>query len=340
MLTINATGDTTLHTAGKYCPEDILVKVPAGGSGGGSVETCTVKAIKVNSATDTNGERLCSFATFTAFDNDTFQAKTIDNTVDGITFENVVCGSSFCMECYNGDLITENCSLVTQMSSAFKSSICILQINGDGFIKQLATKPCFVRDTRISLSNGTTKLVQDITYDDELLVWDFDNTRYSSAKPLWIKKVQTASYYYRCEFDNGIILNLVGSDGKCHRVFDVDNNLFEYATDCVGNTIAVQNGVSRLISCERVYELVEFYNIITEYHLNLFANSVLTSCRLNNLYPIENMQFVKDNRPNIPKEEYAGVDDSFYYGLRLGERDPEYVGSINEYIKHLQSIMA
>jgi hypothetical protein len=41
MITINATGDTTLHTAGKYCPEDILVKVPAGGSGG-SVETCTV----------------------------------------------------------------------------------------------------------------------------------------------------------------------------------------------------------------------------------------------------------------------------------------------------------
>lgn len=28
MLTINATGDTTLHTAGKYCEEDILIKVP------------------------------------------------------------------------------------------------------------------------------------------------------------------------------------------------------------------------------------------------------------------------------------------------------------------------
>lgn len=42
MITINATGDTTIHTANKYCPEDILVKVPAGGSGGGSVETCTV----------------------------------------------------------------------------------------------------------------------------------------------------------------------------------------------------------------------------------------------------------------------------------------------------------
>jgi hypothetical protein len=28
MITIKATGDTTLHTAGKYCEEDILVQVP------------------------------------------------------------------------------------------------------------------------------------------------------------------------------------------------------------------------------------------------------------------------------------------------------------------------
>ena len=33
MITINATGDTTLHTAGKYCAEDILVKVPVGSGG-------------------------------------------------------------------------------------------------------------------------------------------------------------------------------------------------------------------------------------------------------------------------------------------------------------------
>ena len=31
MIEIVATGDTTLHTAGKYCQEDILVKVPTGG---------------------------------------------------------------------------------------------------------------------------------------------------------------------------------------------------------------------------------------------------------------------------------------------------------------------
>lgn len=33
MITIQATGDTTLHTAGKYCEEDILVKVPSSSGG-------------------------------------------------------------------------------------------------------------------------------------------------------------------------------------------------------------------------------------------------------------------------------------------------------------------
>lgn len=29
MIEIQATSDTTIHTAGKYCEEDILVKVPS-----------------------------------------------------------------------------------------------------------------------------------------------------------------------------------------------------------------------------------------------------------------------------------------------------------------------
>lgn len=51
MIEIQATGDTTLHTAGQYVEEDILVKVPAGSggsSGGASIETCTVTMVISN----------------------------------------------------------------------------------------------------------------------------------------------------------------------------------------------------------------------------------------------------------------------------------------------------
>ena len=66
----------------------------------------------------------------------------------------------------------------------------------------------------------------------------------------------------------------------------------------VGKTTYTEAGESKVLSCELIQEEVEFYNIITDYHINLFANGVLTSCRYNNLYPIQDMKFVKDDRLN------------------------------------------
>lgn len=206
------------------------------------------------------------------------------------------------------------------------------QIDDDAIIDYFI---CFARNTLILLADGTTKPVQDITYDDTLLVWDFDNSCYSSARPLWIKQEQTASYYYCCEFDNGTELKLVGSNGRCHRVFSLDRNMFESATECVGERVMTNNSVAKLVSCERIDEPVEFYNIITDTHLNLYAEGVLTSCRLNNLYPIKDMKFVKDDREVLPLDAYEGIKENFYCGLRLAEQKSENVGMINGYVANL-----
>lgn len=219
-----------------------------------------------------------------------------------------------------------------------QKGVWVVIVDNDLTLYEVA--PCFVRGTQISLSNHAFKNVEDIKYDDELLVWDFDNGCYASSKPIWIKKVQTTHYYYQCEFDNGVTIKLVGSNGKCHRVFNVDDNIFESATDCVGKNIMTENGISKLIKCEKVYESVEFYNIITNYHLNLFANSVLTSCRLNNLYPIQNMKFVKDNREYLSNDQFPNVGMKFFTGLRLSEHSQEEVNWINRYVERLLSIIS
>lgn len=54
MIKINATGDTTLHTKGKYCEDDILVKVPSGGSNGGF----TTKLNKIQFNGDIDGQAI------------------------------------------------------------------------------------------------------------------------------------------------------------------------------------------------------------------------------------------------------------------------------------------
>ena len=49
---------------------------------------------------------------------------------------------------------------------------------------------CVLAGTLITLANGTKKKVEDLSYEDDLLVWDFDNGCMASAKPLWLQKKQ------------------------------------------------------------------------------------------------------------------------------------------------------
>lgn len=68
--------------------------------------------------------------------------------------------------------------------------------------------------------------------------------------------------------------------------------------------------------------------------MNLYAEDVLTSCRYSNMYPIEDMCYVKDGRTIRPQSEY-NMEDKYYYGLRLGESQIE-VGKTLRYINNLK----
>ena len=195
------------------------------------------------------------------------------------------------------------------------------------FFKVQGGGRCLLKDTKITLSDNSIKLIQDITYNDELLVWNFDEGKYDVAKPLWIKKEEISNNYYKVILDNGNTIGLVGSNGRCHRLFDYDNMFFESATELIGKNVYTLNGICKVISVENIKEIVEYYNIITDFHMNLFANGVLTSCRYNNLYPIQDMKFVKDDRLNrAPRwklyeqfRDYRELD-RYIDGLRLYEQ--------------------
>lgn len=293
-------------------------KAAGGGSGGGSIETCTVTLNFVRG-------------------NATYLTTLVDGKAN-ITYW-FDAGETIVTNFIKGGLaITPNEMYISsgpyETFFDFGSEHRSFIINGDCTI---IYNPCFVRDTDILLADGTTKHVQDITYDDELLVWNFDNGCYASAKPLWIKKAQTSDYYYLCKFDNGTELKLVGSDGRCHRVFSLDRNMFESATECVGERIVTNDGIATLLSCERVDKTVDFYNIITEKHINLFAEGILTSCRLNNIYPIVDMRFVKDDRQIVPYESFEGISLEFYNGLRLGEQ-PMDLEELTKYVRRLNEL--
>lgn len=162
---------------------------------------------------------------------------------------------------------------------------------------------CLIEDTLITLVDGTQKPIQDITYEDELLVWDFYNGCFTAAKPNWIKIEEIAQEYNELTFSDGTILGLVGN-GKIkdsnkagyHRIFNKQAGAFTHTgtnETPIGTVTFNHNGKEvELVSQKIIYKPTKFYNLTTDKYYNCFANSILTSCRLSNEYKIENMEYI------------------------------------------------
>lgn len=181
---------------------------------------------------------------------------------------------------------------------------------------------CFVENTLISTKNGN-KFVQDITYDDDILVWNFDEGKLDYAKPIFIKQEQTSDSYWRVTDEDGKTVNLVGSNGKSHRLYNKRTYLFEYPQDIPE------------CKCEEIHESVKYYNILTEYHFNCFANSILTSKRYSNmLYPItDEMKYDKTvkHTNTCKREQFGFLTDDEFEKLRLSEM--EYSDDMRDEVK-------
>lgn len=243
--------------------------------------------------------------------------------------------------CHVGDSLGEKSNL-NYIVIAFGSDG---SFDFDKFVLNISEAQCYIKDTNISLSNGMIKPVQDVTYDDVLLVWNFDEGKFDTAKPLWIKKEEITNNYYKVTLDNGNTIGLVGSNGRCHRLFDYDNMIFESATALVGKDVHTLNGVHKVISVENIKENVSYYNIITDFHMNCFANGMLTSCRYNNIYPIKNMIFDKSNislesKWKVHQEKFKQnpeISPKYIRGMRLDENTVVSTDEMKDYITNLEN---
>ena len=213
-------------------------------------------------------------------------------TINGSESINVVCSSGylyFSTSDYGG--IVSVTGGVTQINST------TVKVTGDGTVT--ASYYCLIEGTQITLADGTAKAIEDITYDDELLVWNFYEGKFDKAKPTWIKVEETAPRYNLVKFSNGSEVGFVGAGGEkgYHRIFNKEAGAFTYTGNFKetpnGTTTFAQDGTfPTVVSQEVVEKEVKFYNVITDKHYNLFANGILTSCRLSNKYRIEDMKYV------------------------------------------------
>lgn len=226
-------------------------------------------------------------------------------TVGSGTPKTVICTTGYLY--IEGDGYGQNASVSgsVTMESSYK-----FKITGDGTIT--VDSYCLIEGTQITLVDGTTKAIEDITYDDELLVWNFYDRKFDKAKPSWIKVEETAPRYNLVKFSNGSEVGFVGAGGEkgYHRIFNKEAGAFTYTGNFKetpnGTTTFAQDGTfPTVVSQEVVEKEVKFYNVITDKHYNLFANGILTSCKLSNKYHIENMRYIGEKL--ISEEEEKAI---------------------------------
>jgi hypothetical protein len=210
----------------------------------------------------------------------------------------VTCTSGFLYIGFNGLLYQDDAVVTGGVSvSSTEGDFVLFKVTGDGTIT--VGFACLIEGTQITLADGSTKAIEDITYDDELLVWNFDKGSFDTAKPKWIKIAGTTPKYNLVKFSNGAEVGFVGAGGEkgYHRIFNKEAGMFTYTgnekeTPIGTTTFADDNSFPTVVSEEIIEKEVKFYNVITDKHFNIFANGILTSCRLSNMYRIENMKYV------------------------------------------------
>ena len=195
---------------------------------------------------------------------------------------------------------------------------------------------CLLAGTQIALSDGTHKAIEDITYTDKLLSWDFDRGCYTETTAMWIKRSETGSQYNLLTFSDGTTLRTFDQ----HRIFNKQAGAFTYpmtAATPVGTVTVNEHGQEISLTRKQVIrDTIEYYNVITNYHMNLFSDTVLTSCRFNNIYPIVDMKFAKDGRTLRTRAEFENVPDRFFHGLRLAEQTAG-IETVEWYVNRLLS---
>lgn len=173
---------------------------------------------------------------------------------------------------------------------------------------------CLVEGTKITLSNGSTKPVQDIQYGDKVLCYDFANGVQTTSYIDWMIPERIATRYWEITLSDGTILNLVGSNGKSHRLYNITKQRFDYPQDFEADDLTLKEDgtTARVVSCKQIEKTVKFYNIASHEHINVYANGVLTSNRLNNRFKIVDNKFT-DEKVMTDKE----VEDYLNYLERI-----------------------
>src|SRR5699024_10983033 len=103
---------------------------------------------------------------------------------------------------------------------------------------------------------------------------------------LWIQKEKVADKYTLIKFSDGSKLKVV----QDHAVFNYDKQMFcpicsNQAWGCpIGTRVVRDDGkIVTIVSKKVINKKVEYTNIFSKYHMNIYTSGILTSTAFNNM---------------------------------------------------------
>ena len=215
--------------------------------------------------------------------------------------------------------------------SANNGQIRINNVTGDIVITATASTTCLIKGTQVLLANGKYKNIEDIGYNDLLLVYNYETGKMVKEYPIWIEKEGITPGYQKTTFSDGTVLKTRG----WHGVFSVDKNLFVSVDNpddfYVGSRILKMNkdGKTEVVSVtniEIVMEETTYYHVVSTRYYNIIANGLLTTdgtVILSNLYGFnKDLTWTKlreINKDWYTREELSILPNYMYIGLRAKE---------------------
>jgi len=156
----------------------------------------------------------------------------------------------------------------------------IITASGDGDDNTGGPKEvdCLAKGTKITLSDHSTRNIEDIKEEDELLCFDHELGRLVSSKVIYVFKGKEAKAPITLYFDNGVSISIIGE----HDFFNKESNRYvtinkDNALDYVNKSFYSIND-NRYVTLVKVSfdnDPVEFYEIYTEHTFNCVANGML-----------------------------------------------------------------
>ena len=184
---------------------------------------------------------------------------------------------------------------------------------------------CFAADTLITLADGTQKRIDQLTFDDRILAWDFFTGSYTEqAISLLVNHGEGMYRVANLRFSDGTVLRIIGD----HGVFDYDLNQYVYLSvenmqQLVGHRFVQQGSDGyNVVTLAEAFETEEYtsaWSVSSAVTSNAFASGMLTVAPPDDFYNWIEM----DDKLRYDAEQFQ--KDVERYGLYSYEDFADYV---------------